>query len=97
MAASGRVYETGRWTAHRKAAVLKEIAAGELSVSEAMSRWDLSLEELQSWDRDYRRYGLRGLKTTGVQDIRAGRGPNIAQHGGRRPGSGRPTKGSRAL
>ena len=77
--------------------MLKEIAAGELSVSEAMSRWDLSLEELQSWDRDYRRYGLRGLKTTRVQAIRAGQLPNTAQHGGRRPGSGRPTKRSRAL
>jgi transposase-like protein len=61
---------SGRWTPHRKAAVLKEIAAGELSVSEACARWELTLEELQSWNRDYRRYGLRGLKTTRVQAIR---------------------------
>jgi transposase-like protein len=62
--------ETGRWTPHRKAAVLREIVAGELSVSEACRRWDLSLEEFQSWRRDYRRYGLAGLRTTRVQALR---------------------------
>ena len=62
--------DSGRWTAHRKAAVLKEIFAGELSVTEACARWELSLEELQSWQRDYYRYGLAGLKTTRLQAIR---------------------------
>jgi transposase-like protein len=57
---------SGRWTPLRKAAVLKEIAAGELSVAEACRRWELSLEELQSWRRDYQRWGVRGLKTTGA-------------------------------
>jgi hypothetical protein len=37
--------DSGRWTAHRKAAVLKEIFAGELSVTEACARWELSLED----------------------------------------------------
>ena len=85
-------FASGRWTPHRKAAVLKAIRAGELSVSEAMSRWELTLEELQAWGRDYQRWGLRGLKTTRTGDFRAGQ-PDMAQHGGRRPGSGRP-KGS---
>jgi hypothetical protein len=62
--------DSGRWTSHRKVAVLKEIAAGKLSVAEACARWELSLEELQSWHRDYYRYGLAGLKTTRIQAIR---------------------------
>ena len=60
----------GRWTPRRKRLVLEAIFAGELSVTEACARWDLSLEELQSWQRDYQRYGLAGLKTTRIQAIR---------------------------
>lgn len=56
----------GRWTPRRKRLVLQAIVAGELSVSEACARWEISLEELRSWQRAFQRPGTAKLKIPDV-------------------------------
>lgn len=51
-----------RWIARRKAEVVAAIEGGLLTVAGACARYELSLEELSSWQRDYRKYGLKGLQ-----------------------------------
>ena len=40
-----------RWTPERKQAVIEAIERGRLSVAEALARYGLSLEEVDSWRR----------------------------------------------
>jgi len=62
---------TRRWTMYRKAAVLEALRSGALTVAEAAERYGLSVEELRSWERDFERYGVHGLRTTRVRIYRA--------------------------
>lgn len=61
---------TSRWVARRKAEVVAAVAGGMLSVSEACSRYELSLEELVSWQRAVDRHGIPGLRVTQMQENR---------------------------
>ena len=45
--------------------------AGIISLDEACQRYTLSVEEFLSWQRSIDRHGLRGLRTTRLQDYRA--------------------------
>ena len=56
-----------RWTVRRKAAVVHAVRNGLLSVEDAATRYRLSQEELQSWERDLDRHGLYGLRAKRVQ------------------------------
>ena len=60
--------DTTRWVASRKACVLRAIATGLISRDEALSRWDLSAEELDTWLAKASRYGGAALKATAVQN-----------------------------
>lgn len=60
--------DTTRWVASRKACLLRAIAAGLISRDEALSRWDLSAEELDTWLAKASRYGGAALKATAVQN-----------------------------
>ncbi len=62
--------DTRRWVASRKAAVVKAIAAGLIDQDEAMERYALSQEELDSWKRAIARHGPAALKATRVQKYR---------------------------
>jgi len=62
--------DTSRWVARRKAEVVAAVNGGLLSVRDACSRYDLSLEELVSWQRAVDRDGLPGLRTRMVQQYR---------------------------
>ncbi|HDR28327.1 DUF1153 domain-containing protein [Rhodovulum sp.] len=62
--------DTRRWVASRKAAVVKAVAAGLISETEALERYSLSQEELDSWRRAVRDHGLRGLKVTALKEFR---------------------------
>ncbi|TCO69767.1 DUF1153 domain-containing protein [Rhodovulum euryhalinum] len=62
--------DTRRWVASRKAAVVKAVAAGLISEDEALERYSLSEEELDSWRRAVREHGLRGLKVTALKEFR---------------------------
>ncbi|GGC14267.1 hypothetical protein GCM10011494_36360 [Novosphingobium endophyticum] len=61
---------TSRWVARRKAEVVAAVDGGLLTIAEACERYDLSLEELASWQRAIEREGLAGLRATRVQHYR---------------------------
>jgi hypothetical protein len=56
--------DTSRWTMRRKAEVVLAVDGGLLSPEEACARYNLSLEELLSWRRANRDFGMRGLRAT---------------------------------
>jgi transposase-like protein len=57
----------GRWTASRKAAVVRAVNAGEVTHEEICRRYQLSVEELLAWQRDYESHGPPGLRSTRLQ------------------------------
>lgn len=61
---------TRRWVIRRKAEVVAGVRAGLISIEEACQRYSLSVEEFLSWQRAIDRHGLRGLRTTRIQDYR---------------------------
>ncbi|OYQ31193.1 hypothetical protein CHU93_04950 [Sandarakinorhabdus cyanobacteriorum] len=62
--------DTVRWVPRRKAAVVKAIAEGRISLDEACARWRLSIEEIKLWERAMRQIGVHGLRVTRVQIYR---------------------------
>ena len=60
-----------RWVIRRKAEVVAAVRAGIISLEEACQRYTLSVEEFLSWQRSIDRHGLRGLRTTRLQDYRS--------------------------
>lgn len=63
--------DTERWVKSRKVAVIQAIQAGHLSEEQACERYNLSLEELQSWKRLLKRHGPDALRTTHLKRYRA--------------------------
>jgi hypothetical protein len=59
-----------RWTIRRKAAVVNAVSAGEVTREEICGRYQISIEELLSWQRDYESHGLHGLRSTRLQIYR---------------------------
>ena len=59
-----------RWTPMRKARVVRAILAGNLDGLAARLRFDLVEEELSGWISRYVKHGVRGLRTTRLQDYR---------------------------
>jgi transposase-like protein len=59
-----------RWTIRRKAAVLAAIRTGLITREEVCRRYQLSEEELFSWERAFEAYGLAGLRVTRLQMYR---------------------------
>jgi transposase-like protein len=58
---------TRRWTASRKAAVVSAVNVGEVTREEICRRYQISLEEFLSWQRDYESHGQPGLRSTRQQ------------------------------
>jgi hypothetical protein len=61
---------TRRWVIRRKAEVVAGVRAGLLSLEEACERYKLSVEEFLSWERLIDAHGVRGLRTTRLQQYR---------------------------
>jgi hypothetical protein len=61
---------TTRWVARMKAQVVCAINDGLLSLHDAFDRYNLTLEELISWQRAIDRDGLEGLRATHAQRYR---------------------------
>jgi hypothetical protein len=61
---------TRRWVIRRKAEVVKGVRAGLLTIEEACARYALSVEEFQSWQALIDKHGVRGLRTTRLQQYR---------------------------
>ena len=65
--------DTKRWVIRRKAVVVTAVRAGLLTLDEACARYTISLEEFLSWQRLIDRHGIRGLRTTRLQQYRQSR------------------------
>ena len=65
-----------RWTAGRKAAVVKAIAAGTISPSQALRDYDISPAELESWQAAFGDKGRHGLKVKSIPHNRRPQWPS---------------------
>lgn len=63
--------DTKRWVIRRKAEVVAGVRAGLITIDEACERYALSMEEFLSWQRLIDSHGVRGLRTTKIQDYRS--------------------------
>lgn len=61
---------TRRWVASRKAVVVRAVAHGLITREEALDRYGLSEEELESWSRAVTNHGIDALKVTALQRYR---------------------------
>lgn len=59
-----------RWGIRRKAAVVAEVQSGALTLDDACRKYDLTAEELLSWQRLVEKHGVPGLRTTRLQHYR---------------------------
>jgi transposase-like protein len=66
---------TKRWVARRKAAVVAAVRSGGITLEEACRVYQLSQEELLSWDRAFELHGLAGLRATRIQQYGRARPP----------------------
>ncbi len=62
--------DTERWVIRRKAEVVAGVRNGLISLEDACNRYKLSVEEFLSWQRLIDEHGLRGLRTTRLQQYR---------------------------
>ncbi|MCL2505827.1 MAG: DUF1153 domain-containing protein [Alphaproteobacteria bacterium] len=60
--------DTKRWVVRRKAQVVAAVRSGLLSVEDACKRYTLSEEEFRSWMVLLDNHGIRGLRTTRLQE-----------------------------
>lgn len=63
--------ETSRWVARRKAEVVAAVRGGLISLEEACNRYELTADELLSWQAAFDQHGLRGLRTKCIQRNRS--------------------------
>jgi transposase-like protein len=67
----------GRWITKRKAAVIAQIVTGRLTIEEACQRYNISLDELSSWQRAFdplwpkRAASHQGAKKEAVRGVTA--------------------------
>ena len=61
---------TKRWVIRRKAEVVTAVRSGLLTLEEACERYKLSVEEFLSWQSLIDKHGMRGLRTTRLQQYR---------------------------
>ncbi len=61
---------TKRWVIRRKAELVAAVRGGLISLEEVCKRYRLSVEEFQSWQASLDQNGVRGLRTTRLQQYR---------------------------
>lgn len=62
--------DTKRWVVRRKAIVVQAVRNGSITLQEACTRYNLSVEEFLAWQRAIERYGVPGLRVTRLQIYR---------------------------
>ena len=62
-----------RWVMSRKANVLSSIRSGRMTIQQACSTYDISVEELTAWEEAFLRLGPKGLYATRRNNV----SPNI--------------------
>ncbi len=61
---------TRRWVASRKASVVRGVAYGLITQSDALARYQISDDEFQEWVRAVSEHGEDALKATTLQKYR---------------------------
>jgi Protein of unknown function (DUF1153) len=56
-----------RWTPLRKARIVVAVQGGLISADEACGRYDLSIDELEIWQREFQSGGTKGLRVTRIK------------------------------
>jgi hypothetical protein len=69
--------DTRRWVVRRKAAVVVAVRSGKIAVEEACQIYQLTEEELLSWEHAFETHGFAGLRATRIQQYRRGRSRRI--------------------
>lgn len=64
--------ETQRWVVRRKAEVICAVRGGLLTMDEACARYKLTVDEFLTWQVLVDTHGLKGLRTTRIQEYRNG-------------------------
>lgn len=72
---------TRRWVIRRKAEVVIAVQAGLITFEEACKRYNLSVEELTSWQILIKKHGMKGLRATRVQEYRPLKPKEAARQG----------------
>jgi len=73
--------KTRRWVPHRKAEVVYAVRAGFLSLSDALERYNLSMDEYLAWQRGVDIFGLSGLRVCWIQKTRFPQGTGRIMNG----------------
>jgi len=55
---------TRRWVASRKAAVVAAVRDSRITIEEALRRYQLTEDDLLSWQRAFESHGVPGLRAT---------------------------------
>ncbi|MFD2263269.1 DUF1153 domain-containing protein [Lacibacterium aquatile] len=76
---------TVRWVASRKAQVVNAIASGLLTLEQACTRYDLSIEEIEAWRELANHYGTSALRTTRLKEYRPAAITTRIERRGRKP------------
>lgn len=61
---------TSRWVIRRKAEVVLAVRGGLLTLQDALTRYNLSDEEFQTWAKRLDKDGPAGMRTTRIQEYR---------------------------
>lgn len=59
-----------RWVTRRKAEVVAAVRGGLITIEDACKRYELTGEEFAGWEHLYDRHGVKGLRTTRIQNYR---------------------------
>lgn len=62
--------DTVRWSPYRKASVVDALRRGIIGIDEACRRYQLSTDELRSWQRAIAAHGVGALRVTRLQYYR---------------------------
>jgi hypothetical protein len=62
--------DTKRWVIRHKAELVAAVRGGLISLEEVCKRYQLSEEEFRSWEKSLAVNGVRGLRTTRLQQYR---------------------------
>ena len=61
---------TRRWVIRRKAEVVCAVKGRLLTREEAITRYGISQDEYEAWERSVERHGMHGLRSTRLQHYR---------------------------
>ena len=67
--------DTKRWVIRRKAELVAAVHGELISLEEVCERYQLSEEEFRSWEKSLAKLGVRGLRTTKLQQNRTASTP----------------------